>query len=156
MKILTLCLAALASTHAAAQDLPANRTLLEEIRGLRIELLEERIERRDERIAGLERQLAEAQAERQRIAEAQRAQNEEIAEFDQRLASPGLPAEDRAEVERLRSQWTSAAASRVAEQAVSASRRESELRAQLAREQQSRRQLQEALRAMGGVTPTNQ
>src|SRR5262245_44832388 len=90
--LLMLCLAGLlASLPASGQSQstacgePAQwQAVLQELRSLRIELLQEKIERADARLAGLQQQLQQAEADRNRVRQMERSQAAELAELRER------------------------------------------------------------------------
>lgn len=83
------------------------RFMAEELRELRRELLDDRIEKQVARVRALERELQQARMEHQDGDAVQRAQDQEMIQVDQRLADAGLPAEERAELEAARATATS-------------------------------------------------
>ena len=77
-----------------------------ELRELRKEVLAERTERQEERVRVLEHELDQARAALRSGEEVQRAQNQEMIQLDQRLADPELPADERSQLESVRTEAT--------------------------------------------------
>ena len=78
-----------------------------ELRELRRELLEDRLERQQIRVRELERESEGIRAERQQAEESQRSQGQELAQVEQQLQSSSVPAEERAQLEAVRNQIAS-------------------------------------------------
>lgn len=145
----------LAQPASACGEQVQLQTLLAEVRSLRIELLQEKIERAQFRIAEIEHNIRIAETERSQASSQQRTQAQELNEIQERLTQPSLATEERTELEAYRQQMMTSAASRLAEQASSLAKREAALRDQLGQEQRQRNQLLENLRSLGGTPPRN-
>lgn len=143
-----------AGQASCAETFPS-RALWEELRGLRIELLHEKIERANARVAELERQLRTAESDRLRAGQLERSQAEQLAEFQNQLSQRGLTPESRSEIEKQRTQLVTTGAARLADRVAAASRRDGELRDQLGREQQSLQRFVESLRMLEGASARN-
>jgi len=78
------------------------RFVAEELRELRRELLDDRIEKQTARVRALERELEQARMEHQDGEAVERTQEQEMLQVDQRLADAGLPADERADLEAVR------------------------------------------------------
>ena len=100
------CGSGLLAQEAARQEAPNTAVLLQflaaEIRELRRELLEDRIERQQARVQALDRELSQARLDRQQEEEFQRSQNQEMIQVQQRLGDSSLPADERSHLEALR------------------------------------------------------
>jgi hypothetical protein len=127
--------------------------ILAEVRNLRIELLQERLERTELRIADVQQKLRAAEAERNQASREQQVHAQEVVEVQQRLAQPSLGDAERAELEAYGTQLTTSAAAKLAEHISSVARRETNLHSQLEREQRVRHQLLESLRSVGATPP---
>ena len=160
-RLLMVCLMAVFGSIPASAQTPAAaciepvqwQVMMQELRNLRIELLHERIERTTARIAELQQQLHSAEAARTAVDDLERSQAEEIAEFQARLFEPGLPQQERSEIERHRLEMMTTGSRRLAERKTAAAGRQGELQRQLAIYQQQRLQLLEALRVLEGASP---
>jgi hypothetical protein len=128
------------------------QALMQELRNLRIELLQEKILRTDARIDELQQQLQRAEAERNSMHDLERSQAEEIAEFQSQLSRPGLSPHERAELEKNHFLMRTTGATQLAEHKSAAAAREAELRRQLSIQQQYRVQLMDMLRAFDPAT----
>lgn len=111
-----------------------------ELRELRREVLDDRLERQEVRVRALEFQLRQSRTERQDGEEVQRAQNQEVLQLEQQLADPALSPEDRTQLESIRAE----AASREQTDRGLLAQKEAQLTEKLRREQQRL----EALRAV--------
>jgi hypothetical protein len=136
------------SSAACVEPMPW-QSMMQELRSLRIELLQEKLQRTDALFSSIQRQLEAAEAEQARVRDMENAHAEQLAELAQQLHQPGLSPDNQSEIEKHRSLVT-AAAPRLAEFAAKAARQEAELRDQLRTQQQLRDQLMETLRALMG------
>jgi predicted nuclease with TOPRIM domain len=75
-----------------------------ELRELRREMLQDRLERQQSRVGDLERELEQVRLERQQGEELQRSQAQEMQSLEQRLRDPAVPAEERAQLEAFRAE----------------------------------------------------
>ena len=156
--LLLMCLIALFGLTTASAESPSPtcvepiqwQSMMQELRSLRIELLQEKLQRTDGFLAVLQQQLQAAQADRTRAGQMEQARNEQLAELGQQLLQPGLSPQDLSEIEKQRSLVISTAP-RVAELDAQAGRREAELREQLRVQQEFRHQLTQTLHALMGV-----
>ncbi len=154
-----LCLAALCSTVTGAAQPAANcesgqwQVLLSEVKSLRIELLQEKVERVHFRIAQLQTELQQAETDRNQVRRQERLQAEEAVELQAALSRPDLTPEERSDVETNRSHLMSTGGARLAERAAAIARRAGELREQLEQQQRLRHQLQETLRTLTSSPP---
>ena len=139
--ITAACLWTLVAGSATAEAPSHCQDILSELRSLRIELLQEKLERAHVRIAEVQQQLESIEAERSRLTQIEQAQSQELAELHERLNQPGLTAEDRAQIDEQRSHFTTAATVRLAERATSIAQRDAALRERLKREQQEGQRL---------------
>jgi hypothetical protein len=121
--------------------------LMQELRSLRVEMLQDRILRTDARLAELQQQLRQAEAEKAAVNDMERSQADEIAEFEGQLSRPGLSEQERAELEKNRFLLLTTGPTQVAEQKWAAAGREADLQRQIGSHQQYRHQLLEMLRA---------
>jgi hypothetical protein len=78
--------------------------LAAEVRELRRELLEDRIERQESRIRALGREIQQARAEREQVESERRVSSQQMLDIDRQLADPALPAEERQELATLRAE----------------------------------------------------
>jgi hypothetical protein len=140
---------AFAPAPAAAQAVDL-QTILTEIRSLRIELLREKIERSEARIAEMQRTIQDVERQRTQGGDTQRSQAQEIADIEQRLAQSAVSGDDRAELETYRNQLMTAGVARVANHISSLTKQEAELRDRLNQEMRARNQLIQTVRALGG------
>ena len=106
------------------------KSVATELRQLRKELFEDRIERQEERMRALEHEFSQVRAQLQNGEQVQRAQNQEILQMDQRLSDPSLTEDERAQLESVR---TEAGASNQIDQAALL-QREAEIGENLRRE----------------------
>ena len=91
-----------ASKPEASQTMAWLQFVAAEVRELRRELLEDRLDRQETRVRALERELRQAHVELQDGEEIQRAQSQELVQVDQRLGDLALPPEERSQLEELR------------------------------------------------------
>jgi hypothetical protein len=131
------------------------QSILDELRGLRIQLLLEKIERTNVRMAAIQQQLQIAESDRNAVDDLERSQAEEITESQSQLFQPGLSQEERSEIEKYRLQMMTTGASRLAERRKAVVGREAELRQQLGLQHQERLRLFESLRALMSPAPRN-
>jgi chromosome segregation ATPase len=154
-----VCLAALCGTVTGAAQPAANcesgqsQALLSEVKSLRIELLQDKIERVQFRIAQLHTELQQAETDRNHIRQQERLQAEEAVELQAALSRPDLTPEERSDVETNRSHLISTGGARLAERASAIARRAGELRGQLEQQQRLSGQLQETLRTLTSSPP---
>jgi hypothetical protein len=132
-----------------AAGTPAN--LAEEVKALRLELVEERIERQREKVAKLERGLARMGSDRQRAEQGYEALGVEVTQIDERLGDPTLGEEERAGLEATKVELveTSLARSRAERKALS--QREQRLSSQLSAERERLRTLLEREKVLRSV-----
>jgi hypothetical protein len=123
--------------------------VLSELRSLRIELLEYKLDRAHGRIAEIQQQLKNAEIERNRLTGEERSQAQELLEIQERLSQPSLPPEARGEIEAYRTQLMAAGAARLSERNRSLAAREADLRMQLDREERVRQQLTQTHQSLG-------
>jgi chromosome segregation ATPase len=91
-----------AELGAQSADQPALREVISELRKLRLELLEQRVESQEANILQLERELQQVRADQQRLEQQEREQADALAQLEQRLSETSLTAEDRHELEANR------------------------------------------------------
>jgi hypothetical protein len=109
---LALCLASGSRLPAAESGQESQNPLVwlqfiaTELRDLRRELLEDRLERQLARVRALEVELNQARIERSDGVEVQRAQAQELLNLEQQLADPALAAEERTALLALRTEVT--------------------------------------------------
>jgi hypothetical protein len=115
-----------------------------ELRDLRRELLEDRLERQQTRVRALEAELNQARIERNDGVDVQRAQAEELLNLDKQIADPALAAEQRAELQALRTELTA----REGADRADAGLKEKQLAERLQREQTRLESLRAMARAM--------
>ncbi len=99
--------AILAAAHAAAQDPSpeaAIRRLETDLRTVQVELLHCRLEIQSGKVAWLERELAQAAEEKQRLERSEQLLSLEVRQVEQRLTDAALDADERAELEAQRSE----------------------------------------------------
>lgn len=84
---------------AQSADQPALREVISQLRKLRLELLEQRVESQEGNILQLERELLQVRADQQRLEQQDREQADALAQLEQRLSDGSLTAEDRHELE---------------------------------------------------------
>lgn len=129
MKSHLLFVSLLAATGAAGQDgVDANhqKALLAEVRKLRIELLEFRIEAQATKIPVLELGLNRIEAQRLKLAEEERTVPQQIASINAQLTGQSLTPDQRAELDALRSTFAAVQAERVSTERSSLEAREAE------------------------------
>jgi hypothetical protein len=146
--VVLLILPAVCVGQSPAAEAPQWQLILNELRNLRIELLQDRIERAGARLAQLQFELQKTETERATISQMELSQAEELALLRDRLTDPALSAASRGEIEKQHSLLMSSESARLAEQKAAAVRRETEVRGQLAAQQQLGLQLVEKLRAL--------
>ena len=78
----------------------------------------------------------------------EQSQTAQLAEFQGRLAQPGLAPQERAEIEQHQLQMMTVGATRLAQRKAATAQREAEWRYQVGMQQQMRQQLVEALRLL--------
>lgn len=124
------------------------RFIATEIRQLRRELLEDRLERQEARVKALERELQQVRAERQQSDDLQGAQAQETSQLEERLRDPEISAEQRSQLEALRAELLTRAPT---DREVFA-RKENEASDALRRERARLAQLHQLLRAFMAAT----
>ena len=82
------------------------RFVASELRQLRLEVLNDRIERQEARVRVLDHELQQVRNERQDGEEVQRLQEQEISQLVQRLSDPALSPDERSQLQSLRSELT--------------------------------------------------
>jgi hypothetical protein len=152
--LMALCVSSLwaagqTSSTACVEPMPW-QSMMQELRSLRIELLQEKLQRTDALLSSIQQQLRAAEAEQARVRDMESAHAEQLAELGQQLLQPGLSPQNQSDIEKHRSLVT-AAAPRLAEFAATAARQEAELRDQLRTQQQLRDQLMDTIRALMGT-----
>ena len=95
---LTLCV----HLQAQSNPCPISGDTLAEIRQLRLELLESRIDVQSQRVSPLDQALAQIKSERIRLRDQEQANATQLAQVDARLAAPNLAAEERAQLDAIR------------------------------------------------------
>jgi chromosome segregation ATPase len=88
-----------ADLGAQSADQPALKEMINQLRKLRLELLEQRVENQEGNILQLERELQQVGADQQRLEQQEREQAEALAQLEQRLSEAQLTPEDRHELE---------------------------------------------------------
>jgi hypothetical protein len=78
------------------------RFLATEVRHLRLEILADRIERREARVAGMQREVERLRRAAQLETDAQGGQADELRQLDEQLRDTGLSADQRSAFEELR------------------------------------------------------
>ena len=116
---------------------------------LKRDLANDRIERQEARVQALEREYTQARLEREGGEEIQRTQAQEVAQMDQRLADPSLPAEEREQLQATRT----AASSTDQSYRTALSHKVTELADSLRREQARLASLRAALQAFSSPAP---
>jgi chromosome segregation ATPase len=92
---------AAADLGAQSADQPALKEVINQLRMLRLELLEQRVESQEGYILQLERELQQVRADQQTLEQQEREHADAVARLEQRLSDSSLP-EDRYEVEAAR------------------------------------------------------
>jgi hypothetical protein len=133
---------------AAAQPAASDQQILDELRKLRIELMEDLLERRAERLEALEVELARVRAERLRLENAIRVQQEDSRNWRQEMQSAEHSAGERAQLETARAAEEAESARRLGRERNAAAEREAGLDARLTRERERHRRLGESLRGL--------
>lgn len=125
------------------------KQVLLELKALRLEVLQERVEHQETKIALLERELQQTQVEQQRLGTYENSLYLEIAEVDKDLAQ-STSVEGRTELENTRIELTGNRMNRLRGKRQASTQREAELTERLRQEQQQLQELQkkaEKLRA---------
>jgi septal ring factor EnvC (AmiA/AmiB activator) len=124
-----------AAAQSATQEAPTTQAwmqfLASEIRELRRELLEDRIERQETRIRTLARELQKVNIEREQAEVQRQAARQQMAELERQLADPAITVEERQELAAVQADVISHGPSNVA----SSQRDEPELSEGLRKEQ---------------------
>jgi hypothetical protein len=120
-------------------------SLVTELRQLRLELLQERLERHSASIVRLEEQLANVRTTQQRLEQEERAQQDEVQQIDRRLAMAGAEDADRAQAHASKTFLVTTGRDRLVAARQDAARRESGLQTQIGRERQRAQSVQNAL-----------
>ena len=142
MKAKLLCgallLAAAAALHGQSGGVDADqqKALLAEVRKLRVELLEMRIEAQAAKIPALEQGLAQIETRRARLAEEERSAPQQLANLDSRFRGQTLPPEQRAEFEGVKAAFLAAQAEHSNTERSTLQMREAEISASLKLEEQ--------------------
>ena len=100
--LLALGLALCPRTYAQSGSCPISGDTLAEIRLLRLELLESRIDVQSQKVLPLEQALAQIKSERIRLRDQEQANATQLAQVDARLAASNLAAEERAQLDAIR------------------------------------------------------
>jgi chaperonin cofactor prefoldin len=127
--------------------------LVDQVRLLRREVLELRLDRLDERIEGLERELAQVSSEMRRLDERYDARQQELVEMQGQLTDPELDDADREYLEAMVEVRDSEQSESHDDSAESVEQREDELTAQLNSLQKQRRRLSRTLDALRASQP---
>ena len=120
--------------------------LAAELAQVRRELQEERIEKQEAKVKGLERELEQVRAARRDNEEQVRMQAQEIARLDQQLLASTLPAEERSQIEAVRADLLARRPSAPADP----ERQDAEAAERLANEQRRLQKLKEVANALAG------
>ena len=110
--------------------------LAAEVTHLRLELLEQRLERQELVIAQLHGQAETVNAEQQRVEELERSGAREVAELDERLIRTGVGEEERKQLEQLRIMAMTSGQQYLSARRASIAQDETKINQQLKREQQ--------------------
>jgi aspartate aminotransferase-like enzyme len=145
------------STVARGEGVPATAAspavlnqIAAELRELKREFLEDRIERQEARVSALERELQRAHFDLQSGDDSQRTESQDAMQLDQQLSDPALSPEQRAELEAVRTEVAA-----TAQRERSAQRqRESETAESLHHERARLESLRGALRALSALPPS--
>ena len=120
------------------------RFVAAELRTLRREMLDDRVERQETRVRALEKELDQLRLARQDSEEAQSARTRDLIQVDQRLGDSAVPAEERSQLEDLR---TSVAA-HAQNEATASTKKEAQINGQLLRERERLESLRNLARAL--------
>jgi predicted nuclease with TOPRIM domain len=153
--------AAVAQVAQTATNPPKDlvRCLIEltaEVRNLRLELLEQRLERQDQTITLLQNQVDNIRADQRRLEEQERSTARELAELNHRLSQPDINQEERTQLEHLRTMAMTTGAEHLAAKRASASQEEIKVRELLAREQRRRQTLLDTAQQLRGSSGQQQ
>ena len=132
-----------AGTSAASCD-----RLIEELRSLRVELLESRLERRAESFRAIERSLDTTRSLRTRLDAETQSQQEELKRLREDLQRSEFNAVERAEIESSKANAIAETSERMRREKLAAEQRESLAREELDREKEQIRRLSETLAAL--------
>jgi hypothetical protein len=138
-------IAAAQSADAAAALLPR---LLDEVRALRVELAESRLDRQAEKIRLLQREMDSARNLRTTLEAQARSQDEELSRFRNQLQTAEFNSAERALIESSKSEAAAQAAERIRRERIAAEQAESAVSQDLAREKEQHRKLGEGLAAL--------
>jgi hypothetical protein len=128
------------------------KSIAADLRQLRKEMFEDRIERQDDRVRALEHEFGLVRAQLQNGEQVQRAQNQEILQMDQRLSDSSLTDDERSQLESVR---TEAGASNQIDQAALL-QKEAEVSENLRRERLRLDSLRAAVRVLSNSTSSHQ
>jgi hypothetical protein len=149
MRLRTLPLLALCVTQIAqAQSGPAADVLsrlLDEVRRLRVELAEARLDRQAERIRVLQREMDAARNVRVKLDAEARSQEDELRRFRNQMQTAEFTAAERALIESSKAEAVAEAAQRIHRERLAAEQSESTASQELAREKEESRKLNESL-----------
>jgi hypothetical protein len=132
----------------ASQTMAWLQFIATELRELRREFVEDRLERQEMRVRALDRDLRQVRVEHQDGEEVERARSLELVEVDQQLANPALSAEDRAQLENLRNSVTT--------ERTAVAQKEAQINDQLRREQARLESLRALARELAPTTTQTQ
>jgi hypothetical protein len=134
-------------TAFAQLDTPSQR-VLEDVRSLRMEFLDEMLTRTVERIESLDAELERVRAERVRLDEMLRSHQDEARHWSQELMSSEFNAGERMQMEATKTASDADLARSLGRQRHAVAERETRLTARLAREKERHSRLDQALRTL--------
>lgn len=148
----TVLLNAAGASEETSQTATISRMAVE-LRTLKAELLECRLEIQAGKVAWLERELQQAHFDKQGLEAAARMQVQEIREVDHRLSSPELAGDERSELQSVRAEITGGRLNQTRVDLEAAARRHVAIGTQLQAEQQKLQALWQRMTALSKELP---
>jgi hypothetical protein len=145
LPLAALCAIQIAGAQSAEPTAALFSWLLNEVRDLRVELAEARLDRQAERIRLLQREIDAARTIRAKLDVEERSQQEELMRFRNQLQTAEFNSAERALVETSNFQVAAETAERIRRERLAAEQSEAAANQDLAREKEEQRKLNESL-----------